>query len=636
MRIQLSENTQTLAYAAEELKKYLSRMDSTLSFDSGEALLLQVRAYPDIDPMIDDIMDIQVTNLSGTIAGSNERSVLMGVYTLLKAAGCMWVRPGVLGEYIPKKAMSCHSLTYYKKADYAFRGECIEGAPSFENLCDTIEFLPKINANLFMLEQIIPFNYISRWYDRKINTKVTPQPLSFEEISAMIPELEKRIKKCGLQLHSLGHGYLFEPYGIHYKTYADTYVLNDRARSAAAMLGGKRDFFDGSPNFTQLCMSQDWVRKDMVEYLVSYVQKKPLVDFLHVWLSDCANNHCECPDCQKKTPTDWYITILNELDARLTELGLNTKIVFIMYTDTYWAPETVKFNNPDRFILTTALTGRNYSQHYTGNRSPDPLPVYQRNNNYLSVSLPLTMSFLDSWKPTFDGRKFAFEYRFYTDHYFDPGYMSIAKTTLEDIRHLRETGLEGTMDDKTQRSYFPTGLPMAVYCEGLFDSALDFDDFADRYFEKAFGSQGHKVRQYLEEITNLFDPSELRVLESILQQDTGTGLIEKPKRKFENNPESEARFRKIAPAVEAFRKEVLSQASPEDPCHQESYRILTYHAEYCTRLGEIMIAMAQGDREKANAVFSQMVDHFSLAEDEIQPYFDLYLFHQRIRSLINP
>lgn len=636
MRIQVSENTQTLTYAAQELQKYLSMMDSSLTFGSGDVLTLQVREYPDIDPMIDDIIDIRVTGLSGTISGSNERSVLMGVYTLLKAAGCMWVRPGVLGEYIPQKEMSGHSLTYYKKADCAFRGECIEGAPSFENLCETIEFLPKINANLFMLEQIVPFNYMSRWYNREDNTKVTPQPLSFEEIAAFVPELEKRIKKCGLQLHSLGHGYLFEPYGIHYKTYDDTYVLNDRARSAAAMLDGKREFFDGSPNFTQLCMSQDWVRKDMVDYLVGYLQKKPLIDFLHVWLSDCFNNHCECEDCRKRTPTDWYITILNQLDAELTRLGINTKIVFIMYTDTYWAPETMKFNNPDRFILTTALTGRNYSEAYAADRSADPLPVYQRNNNYLIVSLPLTMSFIDSWKPVFDGRRFAFEYRFYTDHYFDPGYMSIARSVLADITHLDCINMEGMMDDKTQRSYFPTGLPMAVYGEGMFDKSLDFDSFADRYFEKAFGEEGGKVRQYLEKITESFNPYELRVLESILQQDTGTGLIEKPKRVFEDNPESEKRFRQIRPLVEAFRKEVLEQVHPENPCHQESYRILTYHAEYCVRLGDVMIAMAQGDREKANAIYDDLIDYLSGVEDEIQPYFDLCLCHQRMHSLINP
>ncbi len=75
----------------------------------------------------------------------------------------MWVRPGKLGEYIPQKLMADHSCKFYKKADCDFRGECIEGAPSLENVVETVEFLPKINANLFMMEYIVPFNYISRW-----------------------------------------------------------------------------------------------------------------------------------------------------------------------------------------------------------------------------------------------------------------------------------------------------------------------------------------------------------------------------------------------------------------------------------------------------------------------------------------
>ena len=42
-----------------------------------------------------------------------------------------------------------------KKADQPFRGQCIEGAVSYENVRDTIEWLPKVNANLFMIQQIV-------------------------------------------------------------------------------------------------------------------------------------------------------------------------------------------------------------------------------------------------------------------------------------------------------------------------------------------------------------------------------------------------------------------------------------------------------------------------------------------------
>lgn len=38
-----------------------------------------VKEYEGIDPMLDDIIEVDVEKMKGTISGSNERSVLMGV-----------------------------------------------------------------------------------------------------------------------------------------------------------------------------------------------------------------------------------------------------------------------------------------------------------------------------------------------------------------------------------------------------------------------------------------------------------------------------------------------------------------------------------------------------------------------------
>ena len=325
MKILIKHDTETIRYAAEELSKYLAMMDgitAEISLDAGDIELgflsdLSLSADDVDDAMIDDVIDVNIDSLKGYIAGSNERSILMGVYNYLKSAGCMWVRPGKDGEYIPKADMSAHKFVYRKKADVAFRGECIEGAVSFEHVRDTILWLPKVNMNLFMLEQVVPYNYISRWYKHEVSTVKSDENVSFEEISEYVIRLEKTVKRCGLQLHSLGHGYLFEPYGIHYKTSRDKYELNDKAREHAALVNGKRELFRGSPNFTQLCFSNDEARLGLVNWLADYLEKKPYIDFLHVWLSDSINNQCECENCKKKTPTDFYVQMLNELDAEL-------------------------------------------------------------------------------------------------------------------------------------------------------------------------------------------------------------------------------------------------------------------------------------------------------------------------------
>ncbi len=620
-----------MLYAAQELQKYLLMMDESLSDEVG--IVLSVKEYDGIDPMVEDIIEIDIEKMKGTISGSNERSVLMGVYNFLKSAGCMWVSPGKLGEYIPQKPMADHSCKFYKKADCDFRGECIEGAPSLENVVETVEFLPKINANLFMMEYIIPYNYISRWYKHMNNPYKEDEGVTFEDAGDIVHEIEMAVKKCGLQLHSLGHGYLFEPYGLTYRTREDIYNPSEEALSVMAQIGGRRFLFKDAPNQTQFCMSNAAARTKMVEFLSDYLEKKPYIDFLHVWLSDSRNNHCECAECIKKIPTDYYIMLLNELDAAMTEKGIDTKIVFIMYTDTYWAPETQRLNNPDRFIMTTATTGRDRSKPYLTDRYDGELPVYQRNQNTFTVTMPLSLSFTDSWKPVFEGKKFLFEYHFFMDHLNDPGYMQFAKNIYDDARSIADIGFDGIMDDKTQRSYFPTGLPMAVYGETLFDRELDFSAYTEGYFEKGYGKDGQKAMAYLREISAIFSPEKLRVEDDIVVLDTGTGGSLKTQG-FVGNPETVNRLSRIYACLDEFKPVIEKDRSEEPLCVQESWRLLALHQDYCRLFAEVLIALGRADRETATEKADAMKDWLAKNEDEYQPYLDLVLVAQKLKRLL--
>ncbi len=157
-----------MTYAAEELKKYIEMLDPSVNAEITSdkcsdgivfGLLSELGLdFSDVtDAMIDDVVDVKIDSLCGYIAGSNERSILFGVYDYLKSAGCRWVRPGVKGEYIPK-------------VDYPFRGECSEGAVCYEHMRDTVYWLPKVNMNLFMIQWLVPYNFMSRWYTHAVNT----------------------------------------------------------------------------------------------------------------------------------------------------------------------------------------------------------------------------------------------------------------------------------------------------------------------------------------------------------------------------------------------------------------------------------------------------------------------------------
>lgn len=644
MKIYIPRTTETLCYAREELHRYLRRMDPTLAvtlIDTPEANSLTLALLADLtlpmddvrDPLIEDVIDIDVTGTCGYIAGSNERSVLMGVYTYLKSAGCRWVRPGDDGEYIPQKPMGAHSLRYRKKADLPFRGECIEGAVSFEHVRDTILWLPKVNMNLFMMEQVVPYNYMSRWYKHEANTVKEDEHVSFEEIGAMIPRLEALIKKCGLQLHALGHGYQMEPYGIHYKTRNDEYHLSDEARADVALVKGERKLYKNSPNFTQLCYSRPEVRKKQVDFLVSYLERKPYIDFLHVWLADSVNNHCECDGCRKMIPSDFYVILLNELDAALTEKGIDTRIVFIAYTDTNWAPEHESLKNPSRFILTSANTGH-YPAPRSTKHSRDLIPPFERNNYNLNGSFPLSLAFLDVWRERFTGPSFIFDYHFYTAHFLDPGYMHLTSAIYRDVMMLEETGFDGIMSDQTQRSFFPTGLPLSFLGELQFDKRLDREAYVAAYLADAFGAEAPAARAYLEAISAAFDPESFRLRDSIVLQDTGEG--EKTVRTcgIKHNPTAIARLETVAAIAKDFLPTAQRNAAASDPCHARSWHLLELHTEYVTRLSTIYLLYANGNTPAAMAALDEMVDRLSHLEDDMHPQFDLVLFKQRISGIL--
>lgn len=642
MKIIILRKTETIMYAADELKKYLSMVDPSVVAEitegnDGEGIVLGLLSdlgldVSDVkDAMIDDVIDVNIDCLRGYIAGSNERSILMGVYKYFKSVGCRWVRPGNEGEYIPKADLSCHTFTYRKKADYPFRGQAIEGAADFEDVRDTILWLPKVDMNLFQIEQIVPYNYMSRWYLHTANTRLPHDDIPYEDYCKYAAELELVVKKCGLQLHGLGHGALNEPFGIRYKAPGMEYTIPEDAKDAIALVNGERKLFNNHPMQTQLCMSQKWVRDRVVNWIVNYMKEKPYIDFMHFWLNDAINNQCECEDCKKKHPSDWYVDMLNDLDARLTEEKIDSKIVFIMYIDTLWPPEVSRLNNPSRFIVTTACgSGKGYS----AKRREGGIPKWERNNYGIVGGLDMALTFIDGWKPIFDGPRFVYEYLFYTAHFADPGFMTYTRKVAADAKALKVTGFEGIMSDQSQRLYFPTGLPVSAFGEFLFDSSLDTEEYIDKYIQDSFGKDWKEAKEYLENISACFDLEALTQKTDVTAQDTGCEDKNSKKAGIIGNEPVGDVIATVPAAVEKFAPIVERNLALDDKCHRESWRILQYHGEYCKGLADVYFALSRNDIAGARARYDKLQDYLSEVECEIRPYFDLCLFNQRTRQVM--
>ena len=652
MKIITKSKNETLLYAAEELKKYVLTMsrgaivaeiellDTVSRADSASGIVLGLLSELSLDTsdlfddFIEDIIDVDVSGTCGYIAGSNPRSVLMGVYKYCTSAGCRFLRPGPDGDYVPESDITSHSYKYRKKADYPFRCEIIEGAVSYEHCRDTVYYLPKIGMNSYMIEGMVPYSYMHKWYGHIANTKLRRkgQRTSYEMLEKYVALLEKDIKRAGLLLQTLGHAWMFEKLGPRRgMTVAEQdAVIKDEHRPYLALVGGKRAM-TRDQFYTNLCYSNPGARKLLVDTIVEYAKTHPYVDYVHVWLADSTNNWCECDECRKLEPSDHYIKLLNEMDEALTKEGLDTRLALIMYVETVRPPKLMRLNNPKRFCMTVAI-GSHYEEGYKPLSYDGEIPEFKL-NQYKEFPAALRFKCHDEWKRLCGGLKSTvFEYRFYIDQYCDLGHMQLSRETHRDMKNLETVNFDGNLSDKTHRMYIPTSLPMIMMGETMFDKNLDFEARTNEYFEGAFGKDGYKCREYLEKLTELLSPSNFRVDTNLGIEEMGIGIAVTKKKAWFNNPEVAERAAKIPEHLDAFLPVIRDNiAYADDNARLLSWRYLEYHSEICRRFSALLLAGALGDMDKAKAEFSNIEEYLSENELQFHYGFDVFLFLRYLR-----
>ena len=611
-------------FAAEELKKYLRMMmprcgeitiaytpDATEGFRLG---LLEDFGLPNEaeDSRLDDVVHIDTTLEGGILAGSNMRSILFAVYRFLKLNGCRWLYPGIDGEYIPMRDIEPQK--YHKMADHRFRGHCNEGAESQTCMMETIDFFPKQELNVYMIEFDIPFTYYRDYYTHLYNDKNRPpEPVSPELVLQWKRLCEAEIAKRGLQFHDMGHGWTAEPFGLSstdgWKSHE--VALTPEQTIAVAEMDGKRQLYKGVALNTNLCMSNPWVRTTMAKSIVDYAERATNVDYLHVWLADANRNHCECAECQKLLPSDYYLMIMNELDDMLTEKGLDTRIVFIAYNDTMYAPIQEKIKNSHRFSMLFAPIWRSYCSSFSPDEPlPEPMP-YIRNAWEPLPDMPAHVAQLRKWQKMWDGPVFSYEYHFWKHQYSDPSGLYLAKRVFEDVRSLKYIGIDGYVEDGSQRSFFPNGFAMYTYAEALLDNNITFEQITEDYFSHIYGEDWKHVHAVLTKLTNIFD---FALLEGEDSADPKIGKY--------YNPEKAKKFAEV-PAVSKELEEIATAhlAMPTRP-QTVSYRLLLRLSEYIVGLTSVLTPLCNGDRAGAVEADKIFKHSFGRHEFEIERYHD--------------
>lgn len=626
------KSAKTILFAAWELQKYLELVikgdfpvihtNKYVENDKdtiylGVALTEKLEKADDKD--LDDNIFIDIDNFNGVITGTNPRSVLIGVYRFLKEKGYKFIRPGKAGEIIPE-SIDGSKVFVSEKASNRYRGWTIEGSVYQENLMDTIDWIPKVGMNGYFVQFQIPYVFFDRYYQdsngdiKFLGEHRKSHSISPDEVAAMIELLEIEIEKRDLQYHSMGHGWTNKVFGIDaisWEAY-DGKVTEEQTKFMA-QVDGKRGLHSNTPMCTQLCLSNAVVRDKLTDVIIDHLESHKNITHLHFWLADGAQNYCECDECKKLRPSDWYVMTLNELDEKLTAKGMDTRIVFIVWSEVFWVPIKERLNNPSRFVLCLAPITRTFSAPLDRDENVKTLE-YNLNNQDQPKSGPENIAYLDEWTSIYDGDCVNFDYYFTWDHYFEFSQYQLSDLIYKDFQNYKNLNLDGIISCQIQRAFIPTSLGMNVLARTLWNKETPYETIERETLSAEFGKDYKKVIDYLKEISEHNCAKVIRC-EMYLSDD---GVAED--------------LAKTAEILDGFEPEILAQIENENnPQIKDAWERLHFHNRLYRKMVEYYINYHNPDNEKLE---KEIYDFAKKHEARFKDVFDAYYFCWTFQLLI--
>ncbi|MBQ0104619.1 MAG: DUF4838 domain-containing protein, partial [Armatimonadetes bacterium] len=412
----------------------------------------------------------------------------------------------------------------------------------------------------------------------------------------------------------VGHGWTCEPFGYNALGWDKVnYEIKAEDRQYFAEIKGKRDFWNKLPINTNLCYSNPKTREIIINDIVKYLKSNPAVDILHLWLADDFNNHCECENCQKMRPSDFYVQMLNELDEALTEAGLDTKIVFLVYFDLLWKPLRSKIINQDRFIIMFAPITRTYLESFETVKNPKEPCDYIRNN----ITVPKTdeefVGLFNDWRKDFGGDSFNFDYYLMWQYVKDPSFIRTAKLISRDIKCYDRLTLDGLISCQVQRVFMPTSLPMYVMAKTLWNQNLSYEEIEEDYYKNAFGKNYTKALDYSHRLSELFDNN------FIIPE------IKKTQEAEKTFAQCVSYLKNILPELENIKE--------ENPVCQYSWKLLTDYGYLTIDFAETILAAINDSRDKFTECYNKLTEKVYKYDNLYKECFDGWGFMNVLQGI---
>ena len=643
----------TIHFAAQELARHL-RLATGKSIritedesDKSPILRLGVCGALGIAPPNDlaagdDWILIRPLNSSGgyLISGSNPRSVLIAAYRFLRAIGFRWLRPGERGIVIPKlrHPLPRRRLRIDERPSYKFRTVCIEGASSVEHVLDMIDWLPKAGMNGYFIQFRYATTFLQHWYEhhwsgRGNSPYLKRTPCGEREVRQHIARIEAAIAERDLNFERVGHGWTCAALGIPGESWdrAELSTIAPEKIDWLAQVNGKKELWHGVPVNTNLNYANPLVRDAVTDAIADYAAQHPEAHLIHFWLADGSNNHDERPESLVARPSDFYVDMLNELDAKLSARNLATRIVCLIYVDLLWPPIRARVKSQDRFVLMFAPITRTYLRSFLDADPSGEKPApFVRNQLKFPRSLKTNLHFLAQWRKHLRGDAFDFDYHGLWAPSFDPFHFTLARTLHRDIQQLQEVGLHGFNSCQVQRLSFPHHLLMEVMSRTLWDRRISFQRIVRETFSDAFGRSGMKVARHFEESSRLWRP----MFEPVY---VAKGYVRDPKAPLHADSRRIASARRHIPRLAALNAKLKKLVDRELPrahgAMKWSWQYLKYHTRLVDLLLPAMLAYLDADPAFATRM-AKVHDYLWRTEKVLHPALDVFLATQTLETRV--
>ncbi|OTO05303.1 DUF4838 domain-containing protein [Enterococcus sp. 5B3_DIV0040] len=613
LSIYFSDRVKNALFLKKECEYYFSKV-----FKINPDFINEKKQATLVFDIIPDKLSVEKVSINlkrgeGQVVSNSEIGLVIAFYKLFKVFGVRYLRPGKKNEILPDLNFAHFieaDINIDEKASFKHRGVCIEGADSFENVCNFIDWLPKIGMNSFFIQFENPYSFLKRWYDHEFNPYIQKEEFSNEIAEEMSNKIDMEIHKRSLRQHRVGHGWTGEVLGYSSKFGWESGIkLPEEKKPLVAELNGERELYDTAPILTSLDFSNPEVGNKMVELIVAYAKERKDVDYLHVWLSDARNNICECSKCQKALPSDQYVRILNQLDSALTREKLETKICFLLYHELLFAPQKEEIKNPDRFTMMFAPITRTFEKSYADVDYDQGIPTpnqYIRNKIILPNSLEENLSYLFSWQKCFGGDSFVYDYPLGRAHYGDLGYMKISQVISRDIKYLDRINLGGYISCQELRAGFPHNFPNYVMGEVLWDKNINYEELLADYFSNLYGSDWHTIVQYLEQLSTYSSCDHFNAIGNRI------------------NPKLSLNYKTVVHLAQSSLSLIEKNISEHDGFIKEQWIQLGYHREYVIKLATSLALLSEGSYELSQIFWRDFVDFIRRNEEKIQNNLDVY------------